>query len=397
MGTTYQFFCHTTDNAGNTRTVSASTAVRDLAGAAYLYDLPTFASNSSPLWNDAARTILLRWDSTDPMVKCYNVQYKTDTIGYANLTSGGNWCLSQTSFAFGPLEEGTRYQFRVRALDTADILRNFSDGSPLFQQINTTADSRAPMVNLTVYDGQMHVRTLTFPTTLTVGWDTVTIAANATDATSGVDSQFLTTRTGTTVTITPCNRAGTDSSCPLLTLPVDDDITFRVNATDRAGNVNASRTVLFTSHPLVSFATRQTFLALGESAELELTVRNLQNARATISLALCQQTGSQPQDCPDVTVPSFTEPDDINSLLKTVTLNANDETVVRVRIASASPGTANLPVFASSDQGVSDTDALVVQVGYPPEFPDAAPWSFLLIGIVSSVMYADFSRKTKIA
>ncbi len=395
LGRTYTFSCTATDTAGNIISTSTATTVTDAAGSAFMNPLPASMSNATSLWNDAQRTFPVSWDQVagGREVRCFNVQYRNETDPFTDL---GGSCIppATTSLLFGPVSEGSLYQFRVRSTDTSDITSTFSDEAPLNQNVNTIVDSTSPRLNLTAFKPDWTLFDLSQTLFLTQNIDSVTITANATDLTSPLASQTLTVDTGVQ-TVHTCNLIPTGSSCPTLVLPTTDDFTLRVQVTDAAGNQNRTRKLSFVRHPVAGFPLPQVFLVLGDSREVDVTIRNIQSQPAEITLFLCRQTvqGGE-QACPDQIQAELPEDGDSNPTTFKVVMGALSEKTIPVRLSAATIGTVTLYLASSSTAGgLEDSDSLTVDVGFPPEFPDMAGWSlFLMLGF-SVVIYAGFSRK----
>jgi len=170
-------------------------------------------------------------------------------------------------------------------------------------------------------------------------------------------------------------------------------IKFRIWARDRAGNVNTTSDTegwfYITTHTLANFAAHHIYMALGQSFDLKVQVRNLQNFAQNITLALDPGT----YEMAEFLSMTGAEVLDDGRTLKTM-LNAGEDRVYYVRIFSSSardrPYELNMTATSGAQQ---DKDTAYITIGYPASFPEMDGWAIAMLMALSVAIYLGMGPK----
>ena len=378
-GNTYYFRCDATDLAGNEGAWSAEKNTTVDATP------PTSSVDILPEWINTT-SFDVSWSGSDigSGIDCYDIQWDDGSVWT-------DWfsCTGILSDTFGPsspvnVTENTTYSFRSRARDLAGHQENW----PASADTSTTIDLTEPLYEVKAYDQN--------GTEITGGYapnlDSITIESSANDSISGVLSNvisyLLVDDSGETSGSQDCGTGdpyGGLSECNL-TLDFTGGIMvdYWVTVTDRAGNMVVSEHYHIGIHPLANFVRRNVYLTMGESARAKIQVRNMQDNVDNVTVNLTTNLPVRPYfilvDDPDVEV---TGPNNHSLLVKN--LNPNEEKVFYVMIWSSDETSAyymDLDATSELDNTLSDSDQLIVQIGYPAAFPGLDGWAIMILIIL---------------
>ncbi|RLE12057.1 hypothetical protein DRJ04_06900 [Candidatus Aerophobetes bacterium] len=329
-------------------------------------------------------------------IKCYDVQWSNDTINwnYIQYNEFGDLteCVLLTETIFGlygftDLKDGITYYFRVRATDNNGNIGNWSVK-------NTTIDTYSPVIIVNVTDDKGREIIEGY---VPADVKNITITSMAWDNISGIKKHtihyWLTQNNKYTYGEKECGEAlpwGDWSNCSI-TFAYDEDtvIKYYVKAEDRAGNVNTTPIRFTTSHPLANFVIHQAAIGLGDSILLKVQVRNIQETVDNITISIESTITSAKPKFENIGSGDFEIQAD-GKVLQVYNLNPMEEREFFVRIYSSEIGTYYLNMTAQSNvaqPGLIDTDSAKIIIGYPPSFPGLAPWSILLLVILSVTIF----------
>jgi hypothetical protein len=164
-------------------------------------------------------------------------------------------------------------------------------------------------------------------------------------------------------------------------------IRYRIWVKDRAGNVNTTSDTdgwyFIATHRTANFVTRRVYISLGQSYNMRVQVRNLENEFDTITLVLGGDYHLA--EFLDVTDEGVTVSGDGKSL--DVGLNPGEERTFYVRIMSSEvteePQSLTLTATSELLGGESDSDQALITVGYPASFPGLSPWAAMILVLAS--------------
>ena len=329
-------------------------------------------------------------------IKCYDVQWSNDTVNwnYIQYNEFGDLteCVTLTETTFGlygftDLKDGVTYYFRVRAVDNSGNIGNWS-------MKNTTIDTYSPfiIVNTTDDKGREIIKGYVLADV-----KNITITSMAWDNISGIKKHtihyWLTQNNKYTYGEKECGEAlpwGDWSNCSI-TFAYDEDtvIKYYVRAEDRAGNVNTTPMRFTTSHPIANFVIHRAAIGLGDSILLKIQVRNIQQTVDNITISIESTITSAKPKFENIGSGDFEIQAD-GRVLQIYNINPMEEREFFVRIYSSETGTYYLNMTAQSNvaqPGLIDTDDVKIVIGYPPSFPGLAPWSILLLVILSVTIF----------
>ena len=172
--------------------------------------------------------------------------------------------------------------------------------------------------------------------------------------------------------------------------PENTVLKYRINVRDRAGNWNKSQYFFVATHELANFVTHNLFLSLGQSYDLRVQARNLQNKFDNITILL---DGYQLAYFLNV---SGAELIAGGRGLK-VGLNPYEERMFYVRVVSAevtnAPVWLNLTATSKIDANLLDEDAVSIMISYPASFPGLAEWAMVILVFMSAAIYWKMGTK----
>ncbi|HDD72760.1 MAG TPA: hypothetical protein ENG00_01560 [Candidatus Aenigmarchaeota archaeon] len=349
----------------------------------------------------------VNWTVSDNYgITCSNVLWSDDsTVPWKNkdwkfITRGSlsTECTSLDSILFGPdepieVKDGVTYYFTGNATDWT------GNTGEWIEPVNTTIDTVFPEVYVNTTDQ--------FGREIIGGWvkadvTLVNITTMATDNISGVEKNilhwWLTQNNQYTYGSEDCGSApswGGWSNCSKeFSYDEDTVIKYQIETIDRAGNVNKTRFMFTTTHPLANFVIHDLAMQLGSSVLLKVQVRNIQTVPDNITISLDSTFVPAKPTFEDVGTGDYEIQAD-GSVLQVRNINPMEERDFFVRVYTSEIGEYTINITASSNAAapyLTDTDSLKVIVGYPPSFPGLSEWAVSLIIILSCIIYFQVNR-----
>ncbi len=393
---TYSFKAAGIDFAGNNGTDSAirTTTIDTTAPSTVIAQLPAWSKSTQ---------LNISWSGNDngaSGIACFLVQWQKNGGAWTNLTRDESACLGtgQRWEWFGPtfpttVADGDNLGFRVRANDSVSNYQGWpADGDPQ-RTTGTTVDTSVPELRLRAVDQNGAALSEVAGGS---GVTQVTIIANATDAGSGVASNFIeywTTQGGIQSYATrECGSAasGAWSNCSVsVSFASGTQLKYRATATDLGGARNQSSLRFVVTHLLANFVQHDVFLTLGSSFLAELQVRNLLSAPVNVSVNLSgyEMAGFQDSGTGNFTIGGG------GRELTVRELGSQEERTFQVSMLSSDPSSyvpaLNLTAgnSASGAGALTDQDAIAVAVGFPASFSGLNGWAVGLLILLAVVIY----------
>jgi len=412
-GSTYSYHCMATDRAGWDSEWSDAVST--------LIDSTEPISELDPVTEWLSGTQLeLTWSGSDANgIICYDVEWTADDLTTVDPETA-NWqpikfpdgtdsvCPNpQTltgSIVFDelttPINEGDRFWFRIGSTDVAGRHEEPHGDWKAGGYWNVTIDQTAPYsVSITedMADGEL------------------IIDSAVRDDISGVDYHSINYDIIEAGELTPyvkqCGSGAAEpyggiSECTTDSIDISaaTDVTYEVEATDRAGNTEITDVGFITNHPLANFHSRNIFIPLGQSVVVNIRVKNLQEFTNTVQLILgTDDTTYKAGYYRFIGTAEDYLTEDNNRILN-VELEPQSYMDFPVRIDSVqdidgSPFflgiTAHITECEGDEEleGITDDDQLSISVGYPAEFPGIGPEAMMII--IALALAAVFVREGK--
>ena len=372
------------DNAGNTNKTT-DTITLDTSP-------PTPSiSLSVPAWTNKTK-FNVTWSVTENEtgIKNTDILYK---VTYSNATLIKDWTVwinhaqatGTKEFGDGvPLtpENNKTYYFIVNATDLAG-------NTGVSPAVNTTVDLENPVPSTEAYDqdGNPITESVVSPEKAT----SITLKSSSRDYVSGIQNNIIkywVTHETLTYHEKDCGSGepfGGESSCSTNPIPYKEEtiIKYRVEATDRAGNTNATNFFFILTHPLANFIGKTVHISLGTSQFAKIQLRNIQPYPDNITVSLSDY---EPAFFADTQEAEISE----NKRQLKAELNPMEEKTFYIRILSSTPNTyyLNLQATSERDPDLTDTDSIKILITYPESFPGLDNFSALLLVLLSVIIFA---------